>query len=107
MDEHMLDLSASVAAAKQEHTDFKRRLDDHERKLDMLYDLSMAIQKQGVVLEEFGKALTSVKTSVDDVANRVSDIEREPADKAKKIIFEIVKYVVLAAVGAAVGYFIK
>ena len=105
--QQMLDFSTGLAAAKQEHEDFKRRLDEHDRKLDMLYDLTLAIQKQGDTLEAFGKTLTSVKSAVDNVVSRVSDIEREPADKAKKIAFEIVKYVVLAVVGAAVGYFLK
>lgn len=107
MDGQMLELSTGLAAAKQEHVEFKRRLDEHDRKLDMLYDLSIAIQKQGDTLEAFGKTLTSVKSTVDNVASRVSDIEREPADNAKKIAFEIVKYIVLAAVGVAVGYFFK
>ena len=42
-----------------------------------------------------------------NVASRVSKIEQEPGEKWKKIAFEIVKYLVLAAVGVAAGDFIK
>ena len=44
---------------------------------------------------------------MDKLDKRISVIEREPADKWKKLAFEIVKYIVLAAVGVAVGYIIK
>ena len=37
----------------------------------------------------------------------LESIEHEPGEKWKKITFEIVKYLVLAAVGVAAGYFIK
>ena len=44
---------------------------------------------------------------METVENRVSQIEKEPGEKWKKIVFELVKYVVLTAAGAAIGYIIK
>lgn len=108
MDEKkLMELVENMASAKAEHNAFNRRLDEHDKKLEDLYDLSLAIQKQGTTLEAVGKTLTSLKTSVDAVAMRVSAIEKEPADNAKKIVFEIIKYVLLAAAGAAIGYLFK
>ena len=67
----------------------------------------LAIQRQGDAIESMTNTLKGLKTSVDNVEKRVADIEKEPGEKWKKIVFELVKYVVLAAAGAAIGYIIK
>ena len=53
------------------------------------------------------KKIDTVSEGVDTLNQRVVQLEQEPVEKWKKIGFEIVKYVVLAVVGAVVGYFIR
>lgn len=100
-------LREDSAANEREHESFRRRLHEHDEKIEQMSQLMLAIQRQGDAIASMTKTLEQVKKSVDSVDNRVADLEREPGDKWKKISFEIVKYVVLAIVAAAVGYFIK
>ena len=67
-----------------------------------------------VVLERLTnsvKAITdkigSMDASMKAIDVRLADIEREPAEKWKKITWEIIKAVVLAAAGAGIAVVIK
>lgn len=106
-DEAISKLREDSSANKTEHDSFRRRLHEHDEKIEQMSALMLAIQKQGDAIECMTKTLNEVKTSVDKVEKRVADIEQEPADRWKKIVFEVVKYVVLAVIGVVVGYFIK
>ena len=44
---------------------------------------------------------------VNRMEGRVVEMEREPGERWKKIGFEMTKYIVLAAVGAAIGFILK
>jgi hypothetical protein len=112
MDEHdILELKTKVddqtTANKAEHESFKRRLKDLEDGGMERTEMLLAIQRQGDAIQSMDKKMDGISASVGRVEKRVDEIEKEPADKWKKISFEIVKYVVLAVVGAAVGYFLK
>lgn len=106
-DEAIGKLREDAAANEREHESFRRRLNEHDAKIEKMSDLMLAIQKQGNAIECMTRTLNDVKRSVETVENRVSQIEREPGEKWKKIVFEVIKYVVLAAAGAAIGYIIK
>ena len=45
--------------------------------------------------------------AVEENAKRVTEIEKEPGERWKKIGFELIKYIVLAAAGAAIGFLMK
>ena len=112
MNEHdFLDLKSQVdtetAANHAEHESFKRRLKELEEAGKERTEMLLAIQRQGDAIQSMDKKMDNIASSVGRVEKRVDEIEKEPADKWKKISFEIVKYVVLAVVGAAVGYFLK
>ena len=106
-DEAIGKLREDAAANEREHESFRRRLKEHDQKIEKMSDLMLAIQKQGNAIECMTRTLNDVKRSVETVENRVSQIEREPGEKWKKIVFEVIKYVVLAAAGAAIGYIMK
>ena len=96
-----------TAANHAEHASFKRRLDLLEGAAKERTEMLIAIQRQGDAIEHIGEKVGEIAVSVNKVEQRVDDIESEPAEKYKKITFEIVLCVVLAVVGAVVGYFIK
>nr|DAT64081.1 MAG TPA: hemolysin [Caudoviricetes sp.] len=96
-----------MAANNKEHEEFRRRLKEHDQKLGQLNELTVAISRLTDANVNVTKVLEQVKTSVQRLDARLANIEKEPGEKWKKITFEIVKYVVLAAVGVAAGYFIK
>lgn len=102
-----IEMSNAIARNEMEHKSFLRRLDELEHSTKKQNDILVTLQKQGDSIEVMAKTLSEVKMTVGSIDRRVDAIEREPADKWKKIAFEIVKYIILAAVGVAVGYAIK
>lgn len=112
MDEHdILEIKTKVdeqtAANKAEHESFKRRLKDLEDGGKERTEMLLAIQRQGDAIQSMDKKMDGISASVGRVEKRVDEIEKEPADRYKKLAFEVIKYIVLAVVGVAVGYFIK
>ena len=90
-----------------EHQSFKRRLDDLEETGKRQNDILVTLQKQADAIETMNGKIDGVASSVEKMSQRVEQIENEPADRWKKMSFEIVKYLILAVLGAFVGYFIK
>lgn len=100
-------LLQSAAANDQEHTSFRRRLKELDDRIEKQNDILITLERQGNAIENMTKSLSRIEMTISTVGDRVKKLETEPADKWKKISFEIVKYLVLAAVGMAVGYIIK
>ena len=90
-----LEMSNTLAKNEQEHKSFRRRLDELEKEAQKQNGVLVTLQRQGV------------KATVENIDKRVDSIEHEPADKWKKVTFEIVKYIVIAAVGAAIAIIMK
>ena len=96
-----------VAGHDAEHKSFRRRLDALEESTRRQNDILITLQRQGDAIENMTRALREIKLSVEQVDQRVGKIEQEPAERWKKVTFEIIKYIVIAAVGAAVGMIVK
>lgn len=112
LDEHeFLDLKSQVdretASNHAEHEMFKRRIKELEEAGKERTEMLLAIQRLGDAVKNVSTKVGEIAVSVSNVERRVDEIENEPADRYKKLTYEIIKYVLLAAVGAAVGYFIK
>ncbi len=106
-EEQVIALREEMAANNKEHEAFNRRLKEHDQKLGQLNDLTVAISRLTDANVNNTKVLEQVKGTVQRLDARLESIEHEPGERWKKITFEIVKYLVLAAIGAAVGYFLK
>lgn len=100
-------VSRETAANRVEHNSFKRRLDELEESGKRQSEILVTLQKQADAIESMNGKIDSMADKVEGAVNKISELEREPGEKWKKISFEIVKYVVLAIAGAAVGYFLK
>lgn len=107
MQSHITQLSEAVAENRTEHRSFRRRLDELEEAGKRQNEILLTLQRQADAIESINKKIDGVADSVKSVAGRVSEIEKEPAERWKKVSFEIIKYIVLAAVGAAVGFYMK
>lgn len=112
MDEHeILDLKSQVdretAANEAEHNSFKRRLNALEAAEKERTEMLLAIQSLGDAVKNVSTKVGEIAVSVNKVEQRVDEIESEPGDQYKKLKYEIIKCVVLAIVGVAIGYFIK
>ena len=106
-EEQYAEVAAQLAANETEHKSFRRRLDDHDALLREQNKIVVAIEKQSSAIETMNTSMRRVETKVDGLSGRVDAMEREPAEKWKKVTWEIVKYDILALVGLAVGWLLK
>lgn len=100
-------VARATAANTAEHSSFERRLDELEESGKRQSEILVTLQKQADAIESMNGKIDSMADKVEGAVNKISELEREPGEKWKKISFEIVKYVVLAIAGAAIGYFLK
>ena len=91
--EHLAGLRERMASNDKEHESFRRRLHEHDEKMDCLIDLAGSVKSLAVSMDQ-------TRRTVEKIDQRVEAIEREPADKWKKTAFEIVKITVAALAGA-------
>ncbi len=100
-------LLQDAASNQAEHESFKRRLTELDERTRKQTDILITLEKQNSAIEKMGTTLTDVKNSVDDVSKRVKTLEIEPANKWKKMGFEILKWLVLAIVAFVAGLAVK
>lgn len=96
-----------LARNAQEHKSYGRRLDEHDKSLEKLTETQIQLVNLTNAVNNLTAGVKDMKSVMESVDSRVSAIEKEPADKWKRITWEIIKAVVLAVAGVAIGYFIK
>lgn len=105
---HQLEkLMQESASNITEHQSFRRRLDELEETGRRQNEILLMLQRQADAIEAMGEKIESLAGGVNRVAGRVAEMEREPAQRWKGMGYEIIKYIVLAAVGAAIGFMMK
>ena len=97
------EVARETASNREVHKDIFRRLGDLEASSREQNQMLVTMQKQADAIESMNGKIDIMSDSVSEIARRVSDIEREPADRWKKITYEVIKCVVVAAVGAALA----
>ena len=102
-DEQSAEIIGALRANEQEHSSYNRRLHEHDEKIDKLQQTQVQLANLTNAVNNLASGIGEVKTAVQSVDKRVGELEREPADKWKKITWEIVKAVVMAAVGAGIA----
>lgn len=106
-DEQYAKLREEMAANETEHKSFRRRLEEHDEAIKEQREILIILERQSSAIERMNGSITRIETAMVSMDRRMDEIEKEPADKWKKISFEVVKYVILAAVGVAVGFILK
>lgn len=104
-EEQYAQIKADLAANDTEHKSFERRLDEHDEALKKQGEILLIMERQSNAIEKMSGAVGRVEKKVDSIDNRVAVLEKEPADKWKKVSFEVIKYIVIAAVGFAASFF--
>ena len=100
-------MAERMAESRGDERAILRRLDELEASDRQQSGMLVTLQRQADEIEALRARVDKQTEYLDCVSNRVSEIEKEPGERWKKISFEIIKYIVLAAVGAAVGYLMK
>lgn len=104
MSEHeYAELLARLAANDQEHESFKRRLTEVEKASKEHGEIMLQMTRQNAAIESILKSQERTEKKIERVDSRVAALEAEPADKWKKISWEVIKAVVLAVAGIIIG----
>ena len=99
-DELIAELREKVASNDQEHTSFRRRLNEHDDLLREQKGILLALERQGNTLETQGKTLLRIETRLDKSHKRIEAIENEPAERWRAVVKQAITLLVAAAVGA-------
>lgn len=106
-DEQYASIREDLAANEQAHRAYDRRLAEHDEALKQITNTQIQLVKLTNSVENLAKGVSDLKATVSTVDSRVAAIEKEPGELWKKIVWEVIKAVVLAVAGVAIGYFLK
>ncbi len=106
-DEQYAEIVGALRANEREHTSYNRRLHEHDEAIRELQQTQIQLVNLTNAVNNLASGIGEVKTAVQGVDKRVAELEREPADKWRRITWEIVKAVVMAAVGAAIAVIVR
>lgn len=100
-------IAAQLAANETEHRSFRRRLDEHDAMLREQGKIFVALEKQSSAIQAMNNSMARVEKKVDGIGSRVDELEKEPGERWKKLVWEVIKYVALALLGLGAGMIIK
>ena len=106
-EEQYAEVKAALASNDTEHGSFRRRLNEHEAKIEKLQETQVQLANLTNAVNNLATGIGEVKTAVQGVDKRVADLEREPADKWKKATWKVVELLLAAAVGFLISYLTK
>lgn len=106
-EEQYAEVMGALRANDKEHESYNRRLHEHDEAIKELQKTQIQLANLTNAVNNLSRGIGEVKTAVQGVDKRVAELEREPADKWRKITWEIVKAVVMAAVGAGIAVIVK
>lgn len=102
-EEQYAEVKAKLASNDTEHGSFRRRLDDHDVKIDKLQQTQIQLANLVNAVNNLAAGVGELKTTVQRVDSRVAALEQEPADKWKKITWEVIKWLVIGILAFAAG----
>ena len=103
-EEQYAKIIADLASNEKEHESFRRRLNDHDKLLEGQNKILVAMEKQSGAIQSMNDSMGRMEKKVEKIDGRVAAMEKEPADKWKKITWEIIKWVAVAILAGVVGY---
>lgn len=107
MENKIMDINAALASNKTEHESFKRRLTELEKQSNEKTAILVQLQKQSDEIKSLSESIKSMVEGIEKLEKRVSELEQKPGHNARKLWYEVVKYIVLAGLGAAIAMLSK
>ena len=106
-EEQYAEIKGQLMANTKEHESYNRRLQDHDEHLAKLDQTYIILERLTNSVNSLNSSVSDMKTTLQSVDRRVSQIEQEPADKWKRLTWKVVELIIAAVVGAAIAVFIK
>lgn len=107
MEHEIMDINVALASNKTEHESFKRRFEVLEKESHERTQILLQLKDQSNEIKNLAESVKSLTENIGKLEQRVKKLEQKPADTASKLVFEIIKYVVLAGVGAVIALLSK
>lgn len=98
-----MNIEERVAALEVQHTALDQRVAKVEKTCDTQTEILITLTKHSAAIEEVLKQVKRIDATEGDILKRLGDIEKEPADKWKKAVWEVTKAVILAVAGIAIA----
>ena len=95
----VLSMSAKVAGIESALHEANARLESVEKDVKEQGKLLQSIDRLAMGLTRLDEKMTDLSCKIDGFGNRIKLIELKPAEKWERIIYEVLKYIVLAGVG--------
>ena len=106
-EEQYAEVKAKLASNETEHGSFRRRLDEHDDKIERLQQTQILLERLTNAVNNLSTGVGELKTTVQRVDSRVAALEQEPADKWKKVTAKVLELILAAAVGYAISLLTK
>ena len=100
-------MAERMAESRSDERAMLHRLDTLEASEKEQSGIIVTLQRQADAIDSLHEKVDKLTERLVSISGRVSEIEKEPGERWKKISFELIKYIVLAAAGAALGYLSK
>lgn len=102
-EEQYAKICADLARNEQEHESYNRRLREHDETLKELSKTQVILERLTNAVNNLTTGMTDLKSAVHGMEQRVISIEQEPADKWKRITYEVLKWALIGILGFAAG----
>lgn len=102
-EEQYAKIVADLAANEKEHEAYNRRLKEHDDKLEKQAEILIVLERLTQTVKGLTDRMGEINTSFKSLDSRLESIEREPGEKWKKIVWEILKWAIIGALGFAAG----
>ena len=100
-EEQYAEVRAALSANNKEHESYNRRLRDHDEKLERQAEILIVLERLTQTVKSLTDRMGDMSTSMRAIDARLGAIEQEPAEKWKKATWEVIKALLLAALGYA------
>ena len=95
----VLGMSAKIAGVESALHEANTRLESVEKDVKEQGKLLQSIDRLAMGLTRLDEKMGDLSCKIDTFGSRINMIELKPAEKWERIVFEVLKYVVLAGVG--------
>lgn len=102
-EEQYAKIVADLAANEKEHESYNRRLKEHDEKLERQAEILVVLERLTQTVKGLTDRMGEINTSFKALDSRLESIEREPGEKWKKIVWEVLKWAIIGILAFAAG----
>ncbi len=103
----MLDLSEELASVRENIKSAHKRIDDNDRITAGIHEIAASVQSLALqvklLTDKMDESVENLKGSIRSQGEHIGALEKEPAQKWKGLVKQVIEILVAAAVGAALA----